>query len=187
MLNMTIEHSIIKSLRTIQPDTLFILDLRNGVVPKTVYCRVFLVTQQPFGSVDHQALSSTYNETTNVGSYSITQGEILTLRLTYQGKSDSDASYLAKSLWLACKSFIGTSAFEDEGMSIQNVSQITQIPMPLDNTMFIRHTFDLTIGTKTRFTFDTNAIKQVNSNNKFYDDSGEILIYEKDLEVTKDG
>lgn len=184
---MQVDNDIVKALRTIQPDTLFILDARNGVVPKTVYCRVFLVTEQKFGSLENKVSTTVYNETTNVGGYSVSQSEVHTLRLTYQGKSDSDANELCKHLWLLLESPIGRVAFEDIGYSVQNITTRTQIPMPLDNTMYIRHTFDVTLGTRTTLPFNTNAITQVNSNNKFFDDSGEILIYEKDLEVTKDG
>lgn len=149
-----IEASFISAVQEIMPDSKFILNNRNGVEPKSVYCLVNVLSTDIVGGTEETSRQSS-------GKQTFIQSKIATIRCQFLGDSSSSSQNDAELLCMLFRTFNGRNALSRNGFSLTQIQGITRASVARDTKMYISSSMDLTLLYKSKVTTDQYSIDQV--------------------------
>lgn len=172
-----VELDIIKCIRTLNPDIKHIAGNQDGVHPTSVFFIAEMVDSYNLGG-STKVLSS------ETGDFLSQQSKEYAVRLSFQGRYDSDAFARTETLQIHLEdNFHLKDAFNKAGYSYRVDGQILPIPMDRDTSRYIRYSFMLYLSTSISTVFNNDTIGAVDVHGKVKDKYGGIEYeYEERIE-----
>lgn len=172
---MLLERAIIQALKTVSPETLFILSGRDGVEPDFPYCLVTLVSTANQGQPDRIASTETIDGVLKTVE-TVIQVKQSVFHLTFVSKSNSDFQDVAEMFQTGFGSSFFIQSFYAAGLGILGAK--TLIPMiEVENSVgnYMCTTIKLTVSFQRIDKFFADRIVEVETIG--FDSTGEQFVY----------